>query len=97
MFSIIDCGSSSELYYRAYPNPAIDNINIELRNTNVAPVSGSSVSATLYDFTGNPVRSNIPVANNEAVIDVAALPKGYYILTIKVDDAPESHLVYVEK
>jgi len=97
MFSIIDCGSSSELYYRAYPNPAIDNINIELRNANVAPVSGSSVSATLYDFTGNPVRSNIPVSNNEAVIDVAALPKGYYILTIKVDDAPESHLVYVEK
>ncbi|MFP9098786.1 T9SS type A sorting domain-containing protein [Flavobacterium sp. RHBU_24] len=97
LFTIVDCPSSSEFYYKAYPNPATDYINIKIRDANVLPASGSAISATLHDFTGNPVRSNIPVANNEAVIDVAALPKGYYILTIKVNDAPESHLVYIEK
>jgi uncharacterized protein (TIGR02145 family)/gliding motility-associated-like protein len=63
----------------AYPNPAIESLNINLNGT----MSGN-IRVDILNVQGVRIRSGSMNASNEVKIDISGLPHGFYIL--KMDD-----------
>ena len=62
--------------FRAYPNPAVDNINV------VYTGAADAASVRLYDMTGREVVSSV-IANGSTIqIATSHLPNGIYMLRV---------------
>lgn len=75
-------GNSIEVY----PNPFVREINIKLTSSN-----NSSLKITMTDILGKVVYSRSFAASSTFTLDVSALPKGVYVLSIQ--DAEGKNLV----
>ena len=82
-------------YYKIYPNPTTDFINVSLLDNTDKPITTSTITAELFDLMEQP-RRKVDVLDNTATIDVSGLPKGIYILKINIDGVIESHQVGVQ-
>lgn len=82
-------------FYKTYPNPTNNLINIELKDSALKPVDNAAISAELFNMMGE-VKRNVTVNNNIATVDVLGLPRGIYILKINIDGNVESHQVAIE-
>lgn len=71
-----------------YPNPAHDEVNIQLRGE-----AGSEIS--LYNLFGQRVRY-ISATETRITLDVSMLPKGVYIVKINRQGLTESHRIIIE-
>lgn len=87
--------SNDSTYYRIYPNPSNNLVNVELKNIEQKPNPNAVIIAKLFNMMGE-VKSNVSINNNIATINVAGLPKGIYVLKINIDGSIESHQVAVE-
>lgn len=81
-----------DTYYKIFPNPSNEIINIELSEGKIA--SNINSIATLYDFNGVQ-KKQVEIINNNATINVADLIEGIYILKINSDGIEETHQVIV--
>ena len=82
-------------FFRIFPNPSSNIINISLFDETMTPSSQTPITAILYDLNGQEKRS-IAVVNNTATINVSHIKKGIYVLKINIDGVTESHQVIVE-
>lgn len=82
-------------FYKIYPNPTSNIVNVELKNQDQKPNPNAKIIAELYNMIGE-VKRNVSITNNIATIDVSGLPKGIYLLKINIDGVIESHQVGVE-
>ena len=82
-------------FYKTYPNPTNNIINIELKNIEDKPNDNSIIFAELYNMMGE-VKRNVTVNNNIATIEVLGLPTGIYVLKINIDGIIESHQIAIE-
>lgn len=82
-------------YYKIFPNPSSNIINISLFDETITPSPQTLITAVLYDLKGQEKRS-VTVVNNTASINVSNLKSGIYVLKIIVDGVTESHQVVVE-
>jgi bacillolysin len=87
--------SNDTSFYKIYPNPSTDVVNISLVDESQKPVTTSKIIAELYDFTGQS-KQKVEVKHNTASINVAGLKKGIYILNIIIDGNTEGHQVIIE-
>lgn len=79
-------------YYKIYPNPSSEIINIGLNDGQ--KVINVNSNATLYDFNGVQ-KKQVEIINNNAAINIADLSEGLYILKINVDGIEETHQIIV--
>ncbi len=90
--NILPLGSNDELsveetgleFNKLYPNPANDNITVDINNIN-----GEDVSLTITDMTGRTIYSNNLVGstgNQSHNINISDLSSGMYNLTIKSEN-----------
>jgi pimeloyl-ACP methyl ester carboxylesterase len=86
---------NSYSFFKIFPNPSSNIINISLFDDNNTPAKEALILAELYDLNSKKVRE-VTVTNNTATINVNSLPKGIYVLKINIDGAIESHQVVVE-
>ncbi len=62
-----------------YPNPAVDYINIEIRESEL-----SNPQFVLYSIIGNKIKIELElISDNKFRIELKNLPAGYYLLSIK--------------
>lgn len=62
-----------------YPNPAVDFLNVEITNADLA-----DVSIKVYNIIGNVVEAEIEILRDDRYfIKLKDLPPGYYLLAIK--------------
>lgn len=87
--------SNDTSFYKIYPNPSTDVVNVSLVDESQKPVTTSKIIAELYDFTGQS-KQKVEVKHNTASINVAGLQKGVYILNINIDGNTEGHQVIIE-
>lgn len=85
--------NETKTYYKIYPNPSGEVINIGLISEGMK-VSNVTSIATLYDFNGVQ-KKEVEIINNNTSINVADLTKGIYILKINGDGIEETHQVIV--
>jgi hypothetical protein len=69
-----------EYNFNIYPNPAKDEINIEILSNNM-----SSFKAEILDINGKSIISS-DFFSNSTNINISTLTKGIYLLTLKSDD-----------
>lgn len=63
-----------------YPNPTDNMLNIKLPKT----IIGNNISIKLYDINGKVISNNkTTIKDNSAIVNVAQLAKGVYILYIQ--------------
>lgn len=86
---------SDNSFYKIYPNPSSNIVNVNLKNEELKPSQNATIIAELYNMMGEQKR-NITILNNIASIDVSGLPIGIYILKITIDGTTESHQIRVE-
>ena len=86
---------NQNIYFKTYPNPTNNIINIELKNSDQKPTKNATIFAELFNMMGE-VKRNVTVNNNIATVDVLGLPRGIYILKINIDGIIESHQVAIE-
>lgn len=74
-----------------YPNPIIDQLNIEVENT-----SDAIVPLSIYNMDGKLIRSYSETINNNKITlnNLDYLSKGIYLITIKIDNKDYSFKVY---
>jgi hypothetical protein len=87
--------NSNNSFYKIYPNPSSNLINVDLKNQDQKPNQKSKIISELYNMMGE-VKRNVSITNKIATIDVSGLPIGIYILKINIDDVIESHQVVIE-
>ncbi len=87
--------TQNDTFFRSYPNPTNNIINIELKTQDLKPNPNSIINAELYNMMGE-VKRNVLINNNTATVDVIGLLKGIYILKISVDGVTESHQVAIQ-
>jgi hypothetical protein len=89
-FGINNISTTSKIY----PNPANENINVNLfaNNSNKASIEIFSISGTKV-FSQN--YSNLNNGENNININVKQLPAGMYIITLKYDDKTEAHKISI--
>lgn len=87
--------STNLSYYKIYPNPSSNLVNVELKNQEQKPKPNSVIIGELFNMMGE-IKSNVSIRDNIATINVASLPKGIYVLKINIDGSIESHQVAVE-
>ena len=81
--AVVDCSAlgiedvSDSFGITVYPNPASDVLNIASQKAKIQ-------SATITDATGRTVLTN-KIASTNGTINIGHLPKGVYILTLKLD------------
>lgn len=85
----------SNSFYKIYPNPTNNIVNVELKSQDIKPLQNANIIAELYNMMGE-VKRNVSITNNIANIDVSGLPQGIYLLKINIDGVIESHQVGVE-
>ncbi|MCK5280982.1 MAG: T9SS type A sorting domain-containing protein, partial [Cyclobacteriaceae bacterium] len=62
-----------------YPNPAIDYLNIKLKNSQL-----KDVQFEIYNIIGNKLKFELDVVNSDTYkINVKEFHSGYYLLIIK--------------
>ncbi|WP_439128875.1 choice-of-anchor V domain-containing protein [Polaribacter sp.] len=74
-FSSLSISEAKRLDFDLFPNPATENINIQL------PSSVEKASVALYDYLGRLALSK-NISNTDTKIDVNNLSKGVYILKV---------------
>lgn len=74
----------------AYPNPATDWIKVHAKDDWAAPYI-----YTLYSISGRPIRY-IESQTSSIVFDVAGLPKGSYVISVRSGDNRQSKKVIVQ-
>jgi len=82
-------------YYKIYPNPSNDIVNIDLRDQNDQPAKEETIWGELLDMMGQS-KTKIKISDNQATFSVRALKKGIYVLKIYKADQVESHQIAVE-
>lgn len=82
-------------FYKIYPNPTTNIINVDLKNQYQKPNPNATIIAELYNMMGE-VKRNVTITNNIATIDVSGLPREIYLLKINIDGVIETHQVGVE-
>lgn len=87
--------ASNQNFYKIYPNPTNNIVNVELKNQDHKPNPNAKIVAELYNMMGE-VKRNVSITNNIATIDVSGLPKGIYLLKINIDGVIASHQVAIE-
>ena len=87
--------ASNQSFYKIYPNPTNNIVNVELKNQDHKPNPNAKIVAELYNMMGE-VKRNVSITNNIATIDVSGLPKGIYLLKINIDGVIASHQVAIE-
>ncbi len=87
--------NNNEVFYKIYPNPATNIINIDLKDENLQPQTNSEIIAELFNMMGE-IKGNVKITNNIASINTLGLPKGIYVLKITVDGITESHQVAIQ-
>ena len=95
-------GGGGIFYISVYPNPASDQLTIERINSNGKSDDDNntipeSITATLYDFSGNSVKS-IDVNNrtNKINLDVSDLKSGNYFLKVIGNKIDEIHQIIIK-
>lgn len=63
------------LKFQMYPNPTVDEINIQL------PTGTNSANASIFDYTGRLIKSQ-DVSLSNSKVDVTSLSKGMYIIRV---------------
>jgi hypothetical protein len=102
----VKCGSSpisrtsnsindNTSFYRIYPNPSKDIVNIDLRDQNNQPKKRIAITGELFDLMGQS-KSKVEIIDNKATFSVRSLNKGIYILRIYINGQVESHQIIVE-
>lgn len=74
----------------AYPNPATQWIKVHAKDEWKSPYT-----YTLYSISGRPIRF-IESENSSIVFDVAHLPRGAYVVTVKSEDSRQSKKIIVQ-
>ena len=68
-----------------YPNPAVQTTNIEVNLLNFA-----EIAVSIFDISGkmvsNAFQGSLPEGRHVLPVNVAGLPKGFYIYTVKSND-----------
>lgn len=81
VLSIPDFGSKNKYFVKAYPNPATDVLNFDVKTT-----QGRDLKIRLYDFNGRTIGNPINVKNESeistAVVSVNNLVSGVYFYTV---------------
>jgi predicted outer membrane repeat protein len=72
---------NADLYANIYPNPVADEMTIELKGDDT-----EGYKVQLYDMVGRCVSTNIPIQNNQAIINTHELPANIYNLVITHND-----------
>lgn len=85
-----DLKAQNELF-RVFPNPANNELNINLLN-----VSNNAVYFELYDVLGKKI-FQIQLNNLETKIDISKLPKAFYLYKLKINDKIFSDKLIIEK
>jgi bacillolysin len=85
----------SENYYKIFPNPTSNIINVSLNIPDYLPQANSPINAELYNMIGELKKTEI-LNNNSASINVEGLPLGIYILKIFINDTIETHQVVIQ-
>lgn len=81
--------------YKIYPNPSDDKVFVDLKEENDKPRKGIIITGELFDILGYS-KGKVQIIDDKAVINVAGLPKGIYILKISIDSEIESHQIAVK-
>jgi chitodextrinase len=85
-----DANAAAKIETRMYPNPFVDQINLEFNNTS----AGNHIAVDIYDMTGRVVFRNnfgsMPAGANTLRLNTAAgkLNTGVYMVTLKVNGLP---------
>jgi Secretion system C-terminal sorting domain len=87
--------NTNNSFYKIYPNPSANIINVDLKNQDQKPNPKARIIAELYNMMGE-IKKSIALSNSTATIDVSGLPKGIYILKINTDEQMEKHTISVE-
>lgn len=87
--------NNNEVFYKIYPNPATNIVNIDLKDENLQPQTNSEIIAELFNIMGE-IKGNVKITNNIASIYTLGLPKGIYVLKIIIDGETESHQVAIQ-
>lgn len=83
ILTISKIGNNNNVEINIYPNPAVENLTIELPSINY-----SKVTVIIYNLLGRKVVAfNTEIKNNSAQFDVDSLPFGVYNLTVIIDDS----------
>ena len=73
---------SADEWLKVYPNPVVDQLNLQ-----VDPAFGAEVSYTIYDLAGNPVLKGMNQTGDDITVNCAVLATGNYILKVKGEKA----------
>jgi Secretion system C-terminal sorting domain len=92
---IAPTNTNTSNFYKIYPNPATNIVNIDLKNQDLKPEINSIINAQLFNMMGE-IKGNIAITNNIASINTIGLPRGIYVLKINVNGIIESHQVAIE-
>lgn len=83
---------SEKMYsFNLFPNPAKESFNISIN----AKTDFSSAQINIYNNLGQKVSNSI-IQENNSKIDVSNLPKGFYLVSITIDDANYFERLFIE-
>ena len=77
--------------FSIYPNPTTDNVNISINSK----IDFSSAKINIYNNLGQKVSNSI-IQEKNSKIDVSYLPKGFYLVSITIDDANYFERLFIE-
>lgn len=69
--------AARQLLFGVYPNPASNDVTIELENMNTYPAL-----ATFTNIMGQTIKT-LTIENNQTTVDIAGLPTGMYFISIQ--------------
>ncbi|OFX27774.1 MAG: hypothetical protein A2033_14940 [Bacteroidetes bacterium GWA2_31_9] len=77
--------------FKLFPNPTTDNVNISINSK----IDFSSAKINIYNNLGQKVSNSI-IQEKNSKIDVSYLPKGFYLVSITIDDANYFERLFIE-
>ena len=88
----LSSNSESKTYYKIYPNPSSEIINIRLNTTK--KISNINSFASLYDLNGIK-RKYFEIIDSNTTVNINDLSPGIYVLRINIDEKEESHQIII--
>ena len=82
--------SEEWLFWRIFPNPATDNIYIQLSD-----IQSEKINIEVFDIFGRPVLSKIDNPSDHIQLNISSLPSGLYLM--KVATSHTSHTYKIVK
>tara|TARA_B110000003_G_scaffold133685_1_gene135666 strand:+ start:10218 stop:10940 length:723 start_codon:yes stop_codon:yes gene_type:complete len=70
---------SRRLEFKMFPNPSIDNVNIQL------PTGASEAEVRVFDYTGRKI-SEKKISSNDHLLEISSLGSGMYIISVLADN-----------